>query len=236
MVYAAVLSAAIARDFFLRYQARLDETRELQSKLTEAQLMALRSQLNPHFLFNTLNAVATLVDSDPRGVRRMIARLSDLLRHTLDETSEQEIPLAREVELLRRYLEIMEVRFQGGLDVAVTIDPSVLDAQVPNMVLQPLVENAFKHGMNGGDSGAKLEVRARRDGDDLLLSVTDNGPGPSGNADGVGLSNTRARLRQLYGENQHLGLRAVGGGATGAVAEVRLPYHVSPVTPGAIDG
>ena len=121
MVYFAVLGAALARNYFLRYQARLDETQALkaeaallQARLAEAQLAVLRTQLNPHFLFNTLHAISSLVERDPRGVRRMIARLSDLLRHTLEQTSEQEVSLDRELELLGRYLDIMEVRFQGG--------------------------------------------------------------------------------------------------------------------------
>ena len=121
MVYLAVFAAALARDYFLRYQARLEETTQLQAQaakleaqLADARLTALRSQLNPHFLFNTLNAISSLVERDPRGVRKMIARLGELLRHTLEETESQEIALERELELLRRYLEIMEVRFQGS--------------------------------------------------------------------------------------------------------------------------
>jgi two-component system LytT family sensor kinase len=229
MVYVAILGAALARDYFLRYQARLDETRDLQAQLAEAQLAVLRTQLNPHFLFNTLNAIATLVDTDPRGVRRMIARLGDLLRHTLEETNEQEVTLARETELLRRYLDIMEVRFQGGLEVRIEIDPTLNDALVPNLILQPLVENAFKHGLSGLEKGGRVEVRARHDGDDVVLTVRDNGPGPGTTEDGVGITNTRARLVQLYGENQGFALRAAGDGSPGAIAEVRLPYHVAPL-------
>ncbi len=236
MVYVAILGAALARDYFLRYQARLDETRDLQAQLTEARLNALRTQLNPHFLFNTLNAIATLVDTDPRGVRRMIARLGDLLRHTLEETDEQETPLAREVELLRRYLDIMEVRFQGALEVGIEIDPSVTDALVPNLILQPLVENAFKHGVSRLEKGGRVDVHARRDGDDIVLTVRDNGPGPGTNESGVGITNTRARLEQLYGNNQSFALRPAGGDLSGAVAEVRLPYHVAPLPRGASVG
>lgn len=232
MVYVAILGAALARDYFLRYQAHLDETRQLQAQLAEAQLNVLRTQLNPHFLFNTLNAITTLVDTDPRGVRRMIARLGDLLRHTLEETDEQEVTLAREIELLRRYLDIMEVRFQGGLEVKIEIDPTLTDALVPNLILQPLVENAFKHGLSGLEKGGRVEIRARRDGDDVLLTVRDNGPGPAPNEHGVGISNTLARLQQLYGDNQSFALRAAGGDSSGAVAEVRLPYHVAPLPRG----
>jgi len=237
MVYLAVLGAALARDYFLRYQARLEETTRLQSQaarleaqLAEARLDALRTQLNPHFLFNTLNAVSTLVERDPRGVRRMIARLSELLRHTLDETDEQEIPLDRELDLLRRYLEIMEVRFQGRLAVTMNIAEDVRDALVPNLVLQPLVENALKHGATGAEGEGHVEVSARRDGNVVHLEVRDNGPGPiaSSTSSGVGIKNTVARLEQLYGTKQRFSLRAAEGG--GAIAEVELPYHTERAT------
>jgi len=237
MVYLAVLGAALARDYFLRYQARLEETTRLQSQaarleaqLAEARLDALRTQLNPHFLFNTLNAVSTLVERDPRGVRRMIARLSELLRHTLDETDEQEIPLDRELDLLRRYLEIMEVRFQGRLAVTMNIAEDVRDALVPNLVLQPLVENALKHGATGAEGEGRVEVSARRDGNLVHLEVRDNGPGPiaSSTSSGVGIKNTVARLEQLYGTKQRFSLRAADGG--GAIAEVELPYHTERAT------
>jgi signal transduction histidine kinase len=232
LVYVAILAAALARDYFLRYQARLVETQQLHGQLAEARLDALRAQLNPHFLFNTLNAVSSLVESDPRGVRRMISRLGDLLRHTLEETNEAEITLDRELELLRRYLEIMEVRFQGALDVKTETRPGIAAALVPNMVLQPLVENAFKHGLAGRTSGAKLEVTARRQGDELVLTVRDNGPGvtqPVGT--GIGIKNTTDRLHALYGDRYRFSLRNRDDGA-GAVAEVTLPYHLEPEVQG----
>jgi two-component system LytT family sensor kinase len=232
MVYLAVLGAALARDYFLRYQARLEETTRLQSRaaqleaqLAEARLNALRTQLNPHFLFNTLNAVSTLVERDPRGVRRMIARLSELLRHTLDGSDEQEITLERELDLLRRYLEIMEVRFQGRLSVTINVADDARDALVPNLMLQPLVENALKHGLDAADGSGRVEVSARRDGNVVHLVVRDHGPGPiaPASSNGLGIKNTIARLEQLYGANQRFGLRAASDG--GAVVEVELPYH-----------
>jgi signal transduction histidine kinase len=240
VVYVVVLGAALARNYYVRYQARLEETRrleaeatelraeaaELHSQVTDARLNALRAQLNPHFLFNTLNAVSTLAEEDPPGARRMIARLSDLLRHTL-ETDEQEITLARELELLRRYLDIMEVRFQDKLEVSIDAESSLDDALVPNLVLQPLVENAFRHGVAQSQHVGRVAVRAVRDDGDLVLTVRDNGRGPANEVrDGVGLSNTRARLTQLYGARQRLALTAAEGG--GAVVEVRFPYHTTP--------
>jgi signal transduction histidine kinase len=233
MVYMVVLGAGLARNYIVRNKARLDEARRLQAEaaelhaeLADARLNALRTQLNPHFLFNTLNAISTLVEEDPRGTRRMIARLSDLLRHTL-EGDEQEIPLARELEMLRRYLDIMEVRFQDKLEVSIETEASLDDALVPNLVLQPLVENAFRHGLALMQTVGRVAVRVVRDNGDLVLTVRDNGRGPAKEVrDGVGLANTRARLTQLYGARQRLALTAAEGG--GALAEVRLPYHTTP--------
>ena len=231
VLYLAVLGAGLARNYIVRYQARLDETRRLQAEaarlqaqLADARLNALRTQLNPHFLFNTLNAISTLVEQDPRGVRRMIARLGDLLRHTLDEGDEPEIPLARELEMLRRYLEIMEVRFQGKLDVSIESDPSLDRALVPTLMLQPLVENAFRHGLASVPRVGRVAVRATSDGGELVLTVDDNGSGPPPELrEGVGMTNTRARLTQLHGARCRLTLGPVSGG--GAMVEVRLPYH-----------
>jgi two-component system LytT family sensor kinase len=233
MVYLVVLGAGLARNYIVRNRARLDEARRLQAEaaelhaqLADARLNALRTQLNPHFLFNTLNAISTLAEEDPRGVRRMIARLSDLLRHTL-EGDEQEIPLARELEMLRRYLDIMEVRFQDKLEVSIETEPSLDDALVPNLVLQPLVENAFRHGLALMQTVGRVAVRVVRDDGDLVLTVRDNGRGPTNPVhEGVGLTNTRARLTQLYGERQRLALTGAEGG--GALVEVRFPYHTTP--------
>jgi len=233
MVYMVVLGAGLARNYIVRYRARLDEARRLQAEaaelhaqLADARLNALRTQLNPHFLFNTLNAISTLVEQDPRGVRRMIARLSDLLRHTL-EGDEQEIPLARELEMLQRYLDIMEVRFQDKLEVSIETEASLDDALVPNLLLQPLVENAFRHGLALMQTVGRVAVRVVRDDGDLVLTVRDNGRGPAKEVhEGVGLTNTRARLTQLYGARQRLALTAAEGG--GALVEVRFPYHTTP--------
>ena len=249
MVYVVVLGAGLARNWYVRYQARLEETRrleaeatqlraetaELHAQVTDARLNALRAQLDPHFLFNTLNAVSTLVDEDPAGARRMIARLSDLLRHTLGDGDEQEITLARELEILRRYLDIMEVRFQDKLEVSIETEASLDEALVPNLVLQPLVENAFRHGLAQMQTIGRIAVSAARDNGDLVLTVRDNGSGPAIPVrEGVGLTNTRARLTQLYGARQRLALTPIEG--TGAMVEVRLPYHTTPLRRGARDG
>ncbi len=189
----------------------------------------LRTQLDPHFLFNTLHAVSALVERDPRGVRRMIARLSELLRTTLEGGREQEVPLREELRFLDGYLDIMRVRFQGQLAVDMQIEPGLGEALVPNFVLQPLVENAIRHGTSKNEDAGAITIGARRDGETLVLTVLDNGPTAPDAAppavEGIGLRNTRERLAQLYGDAQSLALapRETGGMSV----EVRLPYHTS---------
>jgi len=205
------------------------QSAELQAQLAEARLTVLRARLNPHFLFNTLNAVSALVAKDPRGVRDMIALLSELLRHALSQSKEQEISLRDELRLLRLYLEILEIRYQGQLRTIVSADPDVQDALVPNLILQPLVENAMKHGIDRAGGHGIIEVSAHRDGDDLVLTVRDSGPGadpaPPSRVSGVGLRLTRERLAELYGSEQHVELEPVEGG--GMSARMALPYHTS---------
>ncbi len=224
LVYAAVLATGFAREFFLRDRRRQQQEVRLQAQLAEARLDALRMQINPHFLFNTLHAVSALVERDPGGVRRMIARLSELLRHTIDSRGSDEVPLREEVAFLRRYIEIMEIRFQGRLQVAMDVAEDALDALVPNLVLQPIVENALEHGASRAEGEGRIELSARRDGDELRLSVRDNGPGlEAGATTGVGVANTRARLEQLYGEFASLTHANADGG--GVAATISLPYH-----------
>jgi two-component system, LytTR family, sensor kinase len=236
LYYIAILAGGIARDYFLRYHSRREQTillqaqaAQLQAQLADARLAALRTQLNPHFLFNTLHAVSALVERDPRGVRRMIARLSELLRTTLDGADEQEVPLGQELTFTHRYLEIMQIRFQGRLAIQSQIEPGALDALVPNLILQPLVENAIKHGVSKIDEEGRIEIHARRDGERLLLSVRDNGPRIGETelrgGEGVGLRNTRQRLAELYGSEQSFTLRAADDGGVGVIAEVIIPYH-----------
>lgn len=224
LFYFAILAAGFAREYFLRDQERQAHATQLQAQLAEARLDALRMQINPHFLFNTLNAVSALVDRDPSGVRKMIARLSELLRTTTDSRATDEVPLRQELQLLDRYIEIMEIRFQGRLRIERTIDPSTLDALVPNLILQPIVENALEHGASRVLGEGVVMIAARREGDGLTISVHDNGPGVGVRREGVGLGNTRARLAQLYGDKATVTLENAPDG--GAVAEVVLPFHV----------
>ncbi|HEY1952053.1 MAG TPA: histidine kinase [Gemmatimonadaceae bacterium] len=236
VIYCGILAAGFAREYSRRFRLHekaaaqmAAETAQLQTQLAEARLSALNAQLNPHFLFNTLNAVSSLVERDPRGVRRMIARLSELLRYTLDGGTDHEVPLSQEISFLERYLEIMQVRFQGKLEIDMQTDDDASDAMVPSLILQPLVENAVKHGVDKIAAAGKIGIRARLEGQRLVLTVTDNGPGPAKIARlddaGVGLANTRQRLEQLYGSEQSLALAEAPGGGT--VARITIPYRAS---------
>ena len=224
VIYLGVLAAGLARAYSLRLGARREQATQLQAQLAEARLEALRSQLDPHFLFNTLNAVSSLVERDPRGVRRMITRLSELLRYSMEDAREPEITLRRELDLLDRYLDIMQVRFPG-LNVLRLLDDEALDVMVPSMILQPLVENAIRHGVEKMSDPGRIEIEALVQGETLVLRVRDNGPGDDETADasggGVGLRNTRARLEQLYGADARFSLTRDKEELT--VAEVRLP-------------
>ena len=224
LVYLAVLVAGYAREYFIRDQLRVRHAALLQAQLADARLDALRMQLNPHFLFNTLHAVAALVDRDPGGVRRMIARLSELLRLTMDADAEHEVPLRDELEFLRRYIEIMEIRFQGRLRIEVKADEETLPALVPRLILQPLVENAFEHGAARAMGEGLVTIAAQRRGGELVLTVLDPGPGVAeASEEGVGLTNTRARLAELYGDAASFTLTSRPEG--GAKAEMILPFR-----------
>ena len=238
IVYCAVLATGVARDYILRYRAHIEETSRLQALLAQARLDALRTQLNPHFLFNTLNAVSALVERDPKGTRRMIARLSDLLRYTLEESAQPEVPLHQELEMLGEYMELMQIRFQGMLDIEFDIAAEARRALVPNLILQPIVENAVKHGVARVTHAGRIAVRAARRERDLVLIVADNGPGPDTGGDaghgpedggGIGLANTNARLSAMYGAEYRVVLRPGPDGGT--EAELTLPFHETPVAP-----
>jgi LytS/YehU family sensor histidine kinase len=225
-----IIATGMARAYSLRLRSRREHSIHLTMELAEARLDALRRQLDPHFLFNTLNAVSSLVERDPGGVRRMIARLGDLLRHSFEGGREAEVRLRQELVLLGLYVDIMHVRFQGRLGVTVRVDDVVLDALVPSLILQPLVENAIRHGVERRTEGGSIVVEGVREGDTLVLRVLDDGETsgsmgvvPESAGAGVGLRNTKARLEHLYGDAQRFSL--TGRDGLGAVAEVRLPFH-----------
>jgi two-component system, LytTR family, sensor kinase len=229
-----VVAVGVARAYSRRLRSRREQAIQLTSQLAEARLDALRRQLDPHFLFNTLNAISSLVERDPRGVRRMIARLGDLLRHSFEGGQEPEVTVRRELALLDLYVDIVKVRFQDRLVVDVRVDDAVLDALVPTFILQPLVENAVKHGVERRTEGGRVTVEGTRAGDALVLRVINDAPDSalvgSSSGSGVGIRNTRARLEQLYGSRQRFSLDR--DAELGVVAEVRLPFHTgAPMEP-----
>ena len=246
ITYWAILAVQYAFGWYRRFEDRRREalrlqlhSSELEKKLVEAHLGALKMQLQPHFLFNTLNAITVLVrQQQGRQAEEMLSRLGDLLRLVLEDVEAQEVPLSRELEYLELYLSIEQVRFQDRLRVSVAVDPECFDAAVPYMALQPIVENAIRHGIGRSSAAGSLEIGAIRSGASLVVEIANDGPGleEGGNAKrGIGLSNTRARLAQLYGDSARLTVenRAQGG----VVARMTLPYHFaagSVAPPGAV--
>jgi LytS/YehU family sensor histidine kinase len=196
----------------------------LETELARAQLQALRTQLQPHFLFNTLHAISSLMDEDVRAARRMIARLADLLRTTLDTRDQQEVTLLRELETLQLYLDIERERFSDRLRVDLMVHPETLEARVPNLMLQPLVENAIRHGIAPLHAGGQITVSAARDEESLVLSVEDDGAGAGAGQppEGVGLRNTRARLARLYPNSHELRIERPSEG--GFRIQIIIPF------------
>jgi two-component system, LytTR family, sensor kinase len=228
MTYGAIIGFSHAASYFRQAQDRALRTLQLETRLAEAQLQALQRQLHPHFLFNTLNGISALMHRDVLAADRMLVRLSDLLRMALDRRSAQEVPLTNDLEFLGKYLEIEQARFGDRLAVRFDIDPETLDALVPNLLLQPLVENSVRHAVAARSEGGFVEVIARRTGDVLELKVRDNGPGlPKERAPspprGVGLANTRSRLEHLYGASQRLQFSETPGG--GLTVTVVIPFR-----------
>jgi LytS/YehU family sensor histidine kinase len=224
VIYMAVVVAGVGVDYFRRYRQQQLAAERLRTEMVQAQLLALRSQLNPHFLFNALNSVISLMDRDVPAAQRMVARLGDLLRLSLS-ANESEVSLERELQLVKLYLEIERIRFGDRLTVTVDVPRELLDLSVPNLVLQPLVENAIVHGVGPRPGPGRVTVQAQQAGDTLLLRVVDDGLGLDGSDSkagfGIGVGNTRARLAAIYGAAASLTIHEAEWG--GCVAEVRLP-------------
>ncbi len=228
LTYLIISGATQAFDYYGKFVARTVRAAELEKQLAQAQLQALQMQLNPHFLFNTLHAISSLMHKDVEAADRMIAQLGDLLRYTLESTNTQEVPLKQELDFLERYLEIEQTRFGDRLTVRMEIAPDTLEASVPNLILQPLVENAIHHGVAPHAKPGKIELHARRENETLRLEVTDNGTGlqdTKSSGMGIGLSNTRARLQQLYGAAHQLELQ--NGPSGGLCVRVTIPFRIN---------
>lgn len=221
----ALLGIVHAVEYHRRYREREVHAVRLEAELAGARLDALTAQLQPHFLFNTLHSVSTLMRRDVDAAEEMLAHLGDLLHRTLRHQDSHEIPLAEELELLRHYLDIMKIRFQDRLAERISIDENVRSALVPPFILQPLVENAIHHGIARKPGAGLLEIAARRAGASLEITVRDDGEGFGGGSEGVGLSNTRRRLEELYGRQQSLELLPAEGG--GLLVRITIPFRPS---------
>ncbi|HME08775.1 MAG TPA: histidine kinase [Bryobacteraceae bacterium] len=229
-IYSILLLVAHAVGYYQRYRHEELRAARLEVQLAQAQLMALKMQLNPHFLFNTLNAVSSLVLEDGLAAKRMLARLGDFLRYTLHASSAQKVPLQTELDGLDAYLQIEKCRFEERLSVKFDVDPETLDAQVPNLLLQPIVENAIRHGVDSTLSGIGIEIKTNVRSDALLIQVRDNGPGmayPEVETKGVGLRNTRARLENLYPGQHNFQIATHPGG--GVLVEIQIPFEPAAV-------
>ncbi len=237
-VYFAVVGVEHAAHYFVEARERETQAARLAAQLAEARMKALRMQLHPHFLLNSLNAIAVIVrDRDSETAVRVVELLGDMLRRVIRSGGRAEVPLREELAFVRQYLEVEQVRFSDRLRPEFDVDDALLDAAVPELLLQPLVENALRHGLARRPGATLLRVSARREGGDLVLEVIDDGAGPparlgevvgggegpGGEGEGVGLRNVRERLATMYGARASFELAATAGG--GARATVRLPYR-----------
>jgi len=234
-MYWLILLAFVAVDYHRRYKERELGAAQLQGRLTAARLEALRMQLNPHFLFNALNSISSLMYVDARTADTMIRKLGELLRLSLDQRRGDEITVRDEIDFLRHYLDLERLRFEDRLRVRLDVDPEALPAMVPTFLLQPLVENALRHAIAPRSEGGTVDVSIRRDQGWLRIVVADDGPGlPEGRvAEGVGLANTRERLKQLYSLADAVRLTPLEEG--GLRVDVTVPFHTVSDIPAALE-
>jgi LytS/YehU family sensor histidine kinase len=228
VIYWAIVLAHLSWGYYQRGRERELQASALATELVRTRLEVLRMQLNPHFLFNTLHTISALIHENPEDADRIVARLSELLRVSLEQSDTQEVPLRQELSFLERYLQIEQTRFQDRLAVEMEVEPGLDHVLVPSLILQPLVENAIRHGIEPREDTGRVKIAARRLDGMLELKVSDNGPGlPESeiapNREGVGLSNTRSRLSHLYGANHRFDLTPASGG--GLEARLLIPFR-----------
>ncbi|MEM7352493.1 MAG: histidine kinase [Acidobacteriota bacterium] len=226
--YFGIVAFIHAVSYYEKYRERQLKTTRLEAQLALAHLEVLKMQLQPHFLFNTLNAISALMHRDVDAADRMISLLSDLLRLSLEKDNRHQVSLQSEIEFLNRYLAIEKIRFRDRLKIEEDIEAICMAAQVPRLILQPLVENSIKHGIAMRSAAGRISIRARRLGERLNIQVSDDGPGlPSSTIrEGVGLANTRARLKQIYGDDHHFELR--NGHTDGVHVHLEIPFEENP--------
>jgi two-component system, LytTR family, sensor kinase len=232
MTYLFLIGVAYALAYRRESEARALNASQLETRLVEAQLQSLQRQLHPHFLFNTLNTISGLLRTDPDGADKMIDRLGDLLRMTLHKSNIQEVPLKEELDVLQKYVEIEQTRFGSRLNVEMHVPHEVLDAQVPSLLLQPLVENAIRHGIAPNARPGWIAIHALREDDDLVLQIRDSGDGLPPDRlmalnRGVGLDNTRSRLEHLYHARYSFTFSNL---ERGFCVTIRIPFQVETPT------
>ena len=231
-VYMPVVAIAHALCYYWEFRDRELRASQLETRLAQAQLRALKSQLQPHFLFNTLHSISTLMLTNVPAADTMLVRLSDLLRMSLENNTVQETTLNREMQFVNGYLEIEKMRFGERLQFRYEVEPSTLDARVPHLLLQPLVENAIHHGASRRAQGGEVRINSFQRGDKLHLEVADNGPGFAPNPEwqtkhGLGLNSTRERLRVFYGQRQRLDIHSAPD--RGTIVSIQLPFNTGKV-------
>ena len=231
LIYGGVVGICYAFDYYRKYREREIVTTRLEAQLAQAQLDTLRMQLHPHFLFNTLNSIVGLVrDNKNHAAVNMLVGLSDLLRHALEHSSRQEVELREELNFVKLYLSIQEIRFSDRLHIEFDIDPATAKAMVPNLILQPLTENALRHGFGRSVASGVVGITSAAENDQLRLTVYDNGAGLPDNwqlngSAGIGLANTSARLQQLYDDNHQFDIRNRDGGGVEVV--IVMPLRIA---------
>ena len=229
-IYMLIALTSYAFSYYQRFREGQVKTLQLEAQLSQAQLQALKMQLHPHFLFNTLHSISALLNKDVDAARKMITRLGDFLRLTLENSGSQEVTLEQEMDFLGCYLEIERIRFQNRLLTRIDLNPQTLQAKVPNLILQPIVENAIRHGIAPRSTPGLIEIEAKQQNGTLRIQVRDNGPGlpehpNSGKlfGKGLGLANTETRLQRLYGANHLFDLTNNPTG--GLVVTMEIPFH-----------
>ncbi|HKJ34093.1 MAG TPA: histidine kinase [Balneolales bacterium] len=227
LTYIIIVGMYHVYEYYQRYRERELKAAKLEAQLATARIDLLKAQLNPHFLFNTLNAISIVKDKDLEMADQMITDLSEMLRFIMDNIHKQEVTLREEIDFLDRYISLQKKRFEEKLEFSTDIDPGSWNAMVPSLILQPLVENAIEHGIRNHTDGGKIDIKCVRDNNHLAFEIRDNGAGlqkkPSRNGKGIGVSNTRERLNALYGSDYTFELENRDEG--GVSVTLKIPYR-----------